>query len=325
MERAISPRRAYPPIRRRDDANVGAGERVVSAVGGMGLLGWGLQTRGVLGWSTALLGAGLARHGLQRHCRLYDSLGVTADDASLTSSPVTREIRSRRAITIQASPERIYGEWRDVEGLHRFFPHVEQVRTLDKVTSRWKGSLMGHAPIEWEAIIWDDVENERITWRSVDSLVFDHRGAISFHRAPGGRGTEVTLELHARLPGGVVGAIAAKAMGTDPTWEAAEALRRLKQWVETGEIASAMSPARRDRGWTRGSLREEAFGGKTLPDQEVRPPSRTPLPTANTKAQPDRVDAASLESFPASDSPSFNAQSTSRRPFRRVPAEKREE
>ena len=60
--------------------------------------------------------------------------------------------------------------------------------------------------IEWDAEIINDKENELIAWRSLPNSDIDHAGSVHFRRAPGGRGTEVKVEMEYRPPAGSVGA-----------------------------------------------------------------------------------------------------------------------
>lgn len=62
-------------------------------------------------------------------------------------------------------------------------------------------------------------------------------GTVRFSPAPGGRGTEIYLELRYDAPAGTVGTLVAKVMGREPTQQAKDDLRRFKQILETGEIA----------------------------------------------------------------------------------------
>jgi hypothetical protein len=70
----------------------------------------------------------------------------------------------------------------------------------------------------------------------------DEAGAFaSFLEAPGGRGTELAVELVYAPPAGDLGALAQKLTGNDLPTELADGLRRLKQAVETGEVVRSDS------------------------------------------------------------------------------------
>ena len=73
-------------------------------------------------------------------------------------------------------------------------------------------------------------------------MALDRRGrrAQLRHRAlpaaPGGRGTEVHVELRYDPPGGKLGALVAKLFGEEPGQQVEGDLRRFKQVIETGEV-----------------------------------------------------------------------------------------
>ncbi len=290
-EHASPPRPNARPLR---DANVGSGERAVSTATGVALLGLALKQRGIIGAGCALAAAGLLWHGSKRHSKVYSALGISSEDAGTFSNPLSRDVRSRASITINKPAKDLHAAWRDLPSLARFFPRVESVEELDDTRSRWTIRIPSGKSFTWTAAITQDEEGERIAWESEQGAPFRHRGRIDFREALGGRGTAVTLELHYHLPAGIIGVLAAKAQGADPQDEATEALRRFKQWIETGEIATNRGPAARGSGMTSGSTRQAVFKDT---------PARTG--TASTSGPRDRVDEASDESFPASDPPSY--------------------
>jgi uncharacterized membrane protein len=194
-------------------------------------------------------------------------LGVTALDA-LTGRrlgartagegrdlPVAREqargIRVRRTVTVLQSPEQVYEFWRDFRNLPRFMEHLESVEILEGRRSRWRAKAPVGSNVEWEAEIVEDRPNEMITWRSLPGSEVDNTGSVRFLPAPGGRGTEIRVELEYDPPGGRLGAKVAKLFGEAPEQQVASDLRRLKQVLETGEVVHSdasihrgMHPAR---------------------------------------------------------------------------------
>jgi uncharacterized membrane protein len=90
--------------------------------------------------------------------------------------------------------------------------------------------------VEWEAEIIEDRPNERISWRSVQPADVPNIGTVQFRSAPGGRGTEIHVELRYDPPGGKLGAAVAKLFGKEPAQQVKGDLRRLKQVLETGEV-----------------------------------------------------------------------------------------
>jgi hypothetical protein len=75
----------------------------------------------------------------------------------------------------------------------------------------------------------------------------DDRAIVELRHAPGGRGTEVRVEME-YTPRGVLGTALAKVMGADPTGQVRQDLKRFKQIVETGEIVLSDGPSLRRPG-----------------------------------------------------------------------------
>jgi uncharacterized membrane protein len=81
-------------------------------------------------------------------------------------------------------------------------------------------------------------EEIRGRWREAEA---DHPAsvsdgaAVSFRPAPGGRGTEVHVEL-TKGGGGPIGEVVGKVAGALPMAKVKDELRRFKQLVETGEV-----------------------------------------------------------------------------------------
>ena len=63
-------------------------------------------------------------------------------------------------------------------------------------------------------------------------------GSVHFEDAGGDRGTRVRVRLQYRPPGGKIGAAVARLLGRDAATQIREDLRRFKQLLEAGEIAT---------------------------------------------------------------------------------------
>jgi uncharacterized membrane protein len=66
----------------------------------------------------------------------------------------------------------------------------------------------------------------------------DSQGVVRFERAPGGRGTMVTVEMRYNPPAGGVGAVVAKLFRKDPAAEIQDSMRYFKQLMETGIVVT---------------------------------------------------------------------------------------
>ena len=145
-------------------------------------------------------------------------------------------IRVHKAVTVAKSAEEAYGFWRELEQLPRFMAHLESVQTLGDGRSRWRARGPAGRTVQWEAEVVEDRANEVIAWRSLPGADVENSGSVRFAPAPGGRGTEVVVELRYRPPAGGLGAAAAKLLGEDPPTQLSDDLRRFKQVLETGEV-----------------------------------------------------------------------------------------
>ena len=146
-------------------------------------------------------------------------------------------MEARTAITINKSPDEVYAQWRDFERLPTFMYHLKSVETIDGTRSHWVARAPAGTSVEWDAEITEDVPGDRIAWRSIEGASVDNSGSVGFRRAPGGRGTEVYVEVRYSPPGGALGSMVAKVFGEEPNQQLSDDLRRFKQIVETGEIA----------------------------------------------------------------------------------------
>jgi uncharacterized membrane protein len=140
------------------------------------------------------------------------------------------------AITINRSRNEVYGFWQNFENFPRFMAHLESVQVIDQRRSHWRAKAPGGTTAEWDAEMVEDRPHELIAWRSLPDSEVPNSGSVRFRDAPGGRGTEVIVELRYQPPGGRLGALMAKLFGEEPSQQVKGDLRRLKQVMEIGEI-----------------------------------------------------------------------------------------
>ena len=160
---------------------------------------------------------------------------------------VEHGIRVRRSITIDRSPAEIYQALHDLSKLPEVFQHLESVQVTGERRSHWKAKGPAGTTIEWDAELVDDQPNRRMAWRSLPGARVPNRGIVELAPASGGRGTVVHVDLEYDPPAGALGAAVARLFGQEPGQQIAADLRRLKQRLETGEIATAQGPAARRR------------------------------------------------------------------------------
>jgi uncharacterized membrane protein len=216
--------------------NVGDAERLISGLSGAALIAKGLARRHWEGLALAALGGALTYRAVTGHCHLYEALGISTAGKGRLGQHVHNGVKVQKTYTVNRSPEDCYRYWRNFENLPRFMEHLESVTVEESGRSRWvaKGPLGSH--VKWEAEIINDIPNELIAWRSLEGSDIDHAGSVQFRRAPGGRGTEVRVELNYEPPAGQIGASIARLLGEEPHRQIKEDLRHFKQIMEAGEV-----------------------------------------------------------------------------------------
>lgn len=152
------------------------------------------------------------------------------------------------SFAIRCSPQRAYELWRDFENLPRFMRHLQSVRREGERHSRWTVAGPLGFSLSWNAEIVDDVENERISWRSLPGSLLANEGAIEFRPGPHEGSVVATLRMQYFLPGGAVGKALATMLGRSPDFTAREDLRRFKAFLETGEIPTTVGQTHGPRG-----------------------------------------------------------------------------
>lgn len=167
--------------------------------------------------------------------------GVTALDImagrQLTrGNVISGSVYVRKSITINRSPEDVYGFWRDFQNFGRFMKHVEAVTTSGQSRSHWVAKAPAGYKVEWDAEIVDDRPGEQIAWCSDDGADVPNFGTVRFEPGPQDKGTVVRVEIEYQPPAGPLGAVVAKMFGEEPAQQVSDDLRRLKQLLETGEI-----------------------------------------------------------------------------------------
>ncbi len=166
---------------------------------------------------------------------------VQRDDAPLTSAKHgddgELELFSR-AVTINRDATELYRFWRDFSNLPRVMDNIVSINMIDDQRSEWVVKGPGGSDVKWRSQVTEDIEGALIAWRSeVDAEVFN-QGRITFSPAQGNRGTVVTAVMAYDPPAGFVGRIVAKVMQREPEVQLRRDLRRFKQLMETGEIAT---------------------------------------------------------------------------------------
>lgn len=149
-----------------------------------------------------------------------------------------------RSITVNLPRDQVYAFWRDFKNFPAFMENIQSVAVGDDRRSHWVVQAPGGRKVEWDAIINEDVPGELIAWSSVEEADVKNAGRVEFRDAAPGRGTVVTATIAYEPPAGRIGQMIAKLFQEEPKIQARRDLRRFKQVLETGEVATSRN--RRD-------------------------------------------------------------------------------
>ncbi len=147
-----------------------------------------------------------------------------------------------RSVTIDRPREELYQFWRDFNNLPRFMHNVRSVSVRGAELSHWIIEAPAGKTVEWDSKITQDDPGRLIAWESQDGASVPNSGKVEFLESPDGRGSVVRMTLTYDPPGGAVGKLIAKLFQKEPKVQARQDLRRFKQLMETGEVATARPP-----------------------------------------------------------------------------------
>ena len=175
-----------------------------------------------------------------------------ADDAPLTTAKDRRAVDDAtaalvedkgdtlvgRAVTINRRADELFAYFRDFANLPSFMDNVERIEVLDSRRSHWVVKAPGGRTVEWTSVITEEAPGSFIAWASEEGADVPNSGRVDF-RPAGDRGTVVTATILYDPPAGMIGRLVAKLFQREPAIQARRDLRRFKQLMETGEIATA--------------------------------------------------------------------------------------
>ena len=220
--------------------NVEGNERMGSGLLGSAMVLWGLRRHGLTGALAVAGGVALLGRAASGYCAVKDAV---------RARPFTREVAQEHgwpsatvtsaAVTIGRPKEEIYRLWRDFSNLPRFMEHVQEIAVVTPQRSRWTVKAPLGKTVKWTSYVVEDVQNERIAWESESGAEVPNFGWVEFRDAPGNRGTEVRALIAYQPPYGEAGRLLNTLFRETPAHQMRDDLRRLKQIMETGEVATS--------------------------------------------------------------------------------------
>jgi len=152
--------------------------------------------------------------------------------------------RVHETIEVVAPVQEVFAYWSNFEYFPNFMQNVEEVRMIDRDTSRWriKGPL--GKSVEFDAKTTEMDPNRGIGWNTEDGEVMTSGEARFEKVTPDRTRIEVTMN-YADPPGGKVGEVAANVL-SNPERMLREDLENFARIVERGELGGpgAQSPSR---------------------------------------------------------------------------------
>ncbi len=158
----------------------------------------------------------------------------TADRKASDTANLTKQAPIETAVTIGKPAAELYTYWRRLENLPRFMKNLEQVTDLGDGRSHWIGKSPLGFKAEWDAEIVEEREGRFLSWRSLPGSQVHNAGTVSFEESANGRGTVVRVAMEV---GTGIGKVIGK-LGGATQQEIREDLRRFKELMETGEVAT---------------------------------------------------------------------------------------
>jgi len=171
-----------------EEINVGNNERIISVAAGMfiGILALRNIRKG--GYPLLAPAGYLFWRGATGYCYLNALIGRN------TASGVS-PFEFNKSVIIAKEKSEIYNYWRDLENLPHIMKHIHKVERINDRQYHWE-AIFNNQIVSWDALITEDVPNEKISWHSLESADVQSSGTVEFLTAPGDQGTELRINMN---------------------------------------------------------------------------------------------------------------------------------
>ena len=131
-----------------------------------------------------------------------------------------------QSIEVEVPVSTAYNQWTQFEKFPEFMDSIQQVRQLDETHLHWVAEVGGKTH-EWDAVITEQIPDERVAWKSTDGT--DNAGVVTFHRLSDSR-CKIMVQIGFE-PEGVIEKIGSM-LGTDERQVKAD-LAKFKTMIES--------------------------------------------------------------------------------------------
>ena len=217
--------------------NLGGIERGVSMALGAVLGIAATQTKGPLGAIFGVAGGALVARGVTGASPAKRLLGSEPDERRYAKKHGwSAAAKASRAVTVNASRDTVWSVLREVE---RWPSFMVNIKTASSEGNRLIFTSQGATgAVETHATITEDLPGKRFAWESDPRSKVSNAGEIELRDAPAGRGTEIHAKIAYQPIGGSLGRYAAKLTQQEPGIQTRRDLKRLKNLIEAGEVAT---------------------------------------------------------------------------------------
>ncbi|MGE0468304.1 MAG: putative 17.2 kDa protein in melC2-rnhH intergenic region [Candidatus Nitrospira kreftii] len=131
-----------------------------------------------------------------------------------------------KSIELNVPVNKAYNQWTQFEEFPRFMEGVEHVHQIDDKHVHWKASIGGKQK-EWDAVITEQIPDQRIAWRSQEGAT--NGGTVTFSKVAENK-SRLNLRLEYEPDGAVektgdaVGVVSGRVEGD---------LQRFKEFIES--------------------------------------------------------------------------------------------
>jgi uncharacterized membrane protein len=201
--------------------------------GGVALLAYAARERSWRAAGIALAGVPLVYRGATGRWLPPVLTGGQAGAATAAELP-----KLRATALIDRPAGELYAFWRQLQNLPRFMKNLESVVETGGNRSHWVGKTPFGWTAEWDAELTAEEPGRRLAWRSLPGSSVETSGEVRFTDSTGNRGTLVLVTMEAGLPGNVLGRLVEPVVHQGTERQVREDLRRFKELMEAGEIAT---------------------------------------------------------------------------------------